>query len=163
MKTNFKKSEMLSLNCKKVQHVKICKKSSTVENVRQLCEELFLLKCIFLLTFTAFGYWNNKREATLLQNVKKQKLNFENHWHFCIFTAMLITYIKGGTPTQIFLERGSIMTRATFVIFWPKLSSFIYWCCYMYYTQVSYTGSWEPLVSHLIAACLQISFYLKPL
>ena len=36
------------------------------------------------------------------------------------------------------------MTRATFVIFWPKLSSFIDWCCY--YTQVSNTGSWEPLV-----------------
>jgi hypothetical protein len=24
---------------------------------------------------------------------------------------MLITYIKGGTPAQIFLERGSAMTR----------------------------------------------------
>jgi hypothetical protein len=59
-----------SLNCKNVQHVKIYKKSSTVENVWQLCEELFLLKCIFFLTFTAFGYSNNQREATLLQNVK---------------------------------------------------------------------------------------------
>jgi hypothetical protein len=29
---------------------------------------------------------------------------------------MLITYIKGGTPAQIFLERGSAMTRATFGI-----------------------------------------------
>ena len=47
------------------------KKFPTVENVRQLCEELLiLLKCIFLLTFTAFGYLNNQREATLLQNVK---------------------------------------------------------------------------------------------
>ena len=37
------------------------------------------------------------------------------------------------------------MTKATFVKFFlPKLSSFIDWCCY--YTQVSYTGSWEPLV-----------------
>ena len=37
------------------------------------------------------------------------------------------------------------MTKATFVFFFlPKLSSFIDWCCY--YTQVSYTGSWEPLV-----------------
>ena len=35
------------------------------------------------------------------------------------------------------------MTRATFVIFWQKLSSFFDWC---YYTQVSYTGSWESLV-----------------
>jgi hypothetical protein len=57
----------------------------------------------------------------------------------------LITYIKGGTPAQFVLERGSTMTRATFVIFWPKLSSFIDWCCY--YTHVSYTGSSEPLVS----------------
>jgi hypothetical protein len=30
------------------------------------------------------------------------------------------------------------------LIFLPKLSSFIDWCCY--YTQVSYTGSLEPLV-----------------
>jgi hypothetical protein len=43
---------------------------------------------------------------------------------------MLITYIKGGTPAQNFLEMGSAMMRATFVIFWPKLSSFIDWCCY---------------------------------
>jgi hypothetical protein len=42
------------------------------------------------------------------------------------------------------LERGSAMTRATFVIFLPKLASFIDWC---YYTHVSYTGSWEPLVT----------------
>jgi hypothetical protein len=28
------------------------------------------------------------------------------------FKAMLITYIKGGTPAQIVLERGSAMTRA---------------------------------------------------
>ena len=60
---------------------------------------------------------------------------------------MLITYIKGGTPAQIVLERGSAMTRATFVIFWPKLASFIDWC---YYTQVSYTGSWEPLVTYTL-------------
>ena len=37
------------------------------------------------------------------------------------FTGMLITYIKGGTPAQIFLERGSAMTRATFVIFYQVL------------------------------------------
>jgi hypothetical protein len=30
---------------------------------------------------------------------------------------MMITYIKGGTLAQIFLERGSAMMRATFVIF----------------------------------------------
>jgi hypothetical protein len=33
------------------------------------------------------------------------------------FIAMLIPYIKGETPAQIFLERGSAMMRATFVIF----------------------------------------------
>ena len=44
--------------------------SPTVENVRQLCEELFLLKCIFFCWLTAFGYSNNQREVTLLQNVK---------------------------------------------------------------------------------------------
>ena len=52
---------------------------------------------------------------------------FENHWHKCFFTAILITYIKGEPLPKCFL----------------KLSSFIDWC---YYTQVSYTGSWEPLV-----------------
>ena len=50
------------------------------------------------------------------------------------------------------------MTRATFGIFLPKLSSFIDWCC----TQVSYTGSWEPLVC---CRCeifdMVICFYLK--
>ena len=40
------------------------------------------------------------------------------------------------------------MTRATFVIFLPKLSGFIDWCCY--YAQVRYTGSWEPLVRYLM-------------
>jgi hypothetical protein len=30
---------------------------------------------------------------------------------------MLITYIKEGNPAQIVMERGSAMTRATFVIF----------------------------------------------
>jgi hypothetical protein len=30
---------------------------------------------------------------------------------------MLITYIKGGTPAKMFLERGAAMTRATFVNF----------------------------------------------
>jgi hypothetical protein len=37
-------------------------------------------------------------------------------------TAILITYIKGGIPAQNILEKGSAMTRATFL---PKLSSFI--------------------------------------
>ena len=36
----------------------------------------------------------------------------------CFFTAILITYIKGGTPAQIFLEKGFAMTRATFVFFY---------------------------------------------
>jgi hypothetical protein len=40
---------------------------------------------------------------------------------YVFFTAMLITYIKGGTSAQIFLERGSAMTRATFVIFYQVL------------------------------------------
>jgi hypothetical protein len=31
---------------------------------------LNMFACIFFFTFTAFGYSNNQREATLLQNVK---------------------------------------------------------------------------------------------
>jgi len=39
------------------------------------------------------------------------------------------------------------MMKANLLIFFlSKLSSFIDWC---YYTQVSYTGSWEPLVGVL--------------
>jgi hypothetical protein len=33
----------------------------------------------FLCWLTAFGYSNNQRETTLLQNVKQQNLDFENH------------------------------------------------------------------------------------
>jgi hypothetical protein len=66
---------------------------------------------------------------------------------------MLTTYIKGGTPAQFFFW----VTRATFVIFLPKLSSFIDWCCY--YTQVSYTGSWEPLVLFTIVLSALFSIY----
>ena len=77
----------LSLSCKNVQHVKIYKTFPTVKNVWQLCEELFLLKCIFC-WLTAFGYSNNQREATLLQNVKSEKLNFENHWHIWFFYSI---------------------------------------------------------------------------
>ena len=125
----------------KVQIAKMFSMSRSTKKVPQLkmsdnCVKSYSSwNAFFLLTFTAFGYSNNQREATLLQNV--------NHWHLCFFTAILITYIKGGTLAQIFLERGSAMTRATFGIFLSKLSSFIDWCCY---TQVSYTGSWEPLV-----------------
>jgi hypothetical protein len=32
-------------------------------------------------------------------------------------TAILITYIKGGTLAQIFLEKGSAMVRATLIFF----------------------------------------------
>jgi hypothetical protein len=45
------------------------------------------------------------------------KPKFSESLTLMFFTAMLITYIKGGTPAQIFLERGFAMTRATFVIF----------------------------------------------
>jgi hypothetical protein len=41
-----------------------------------------------------------------------------------LFTAILITYIKGGTPAQIFLETGSAMTRATFVFFFTEVLKF---------------------------------------
>ena len=113
-------------------------KISTVENFRQLCEELFLLKCI---CFCWLSLGNNSISKC---EVAKAKFCESLKHLFFFLTAMLIIYIKGGTSAQIFLERGSAMTRATFVIFWPKLSSFIDWCCY--YTQVSYACSWEPLV-----------------
>ena len=45
---------------------------------------------------------------------------------------MLITYIKGGTPAEIFLERGSAMTRVTFVIFLTEVIKF-YWLMLLLY------------------------------
>jgi hypothetical protein len=48
-----------------------------------------------------------------------------------VFTTILITYIKGGTPAQIFLEKGSAMTRATFVIFFTEVIKF-YWLMLLY-------------------------------
>jgi hypothetical protein len=39
---------------------------------------------------------------------------------YVFVTAILITYIKGGPPAQIFLEKGSAMTRVTFVIFFDR-------------------------------------------
>jgi hypothetical protein len=35
-------------------------------------------------------------------------------------TAILITYIKGGTPAQIYLEKGFAMMRATFGFFFYR-------------------------------------------
>jgi hypothetical protein len=40
------------------------------------------------------------------------------------FTAILITYIKGGNPAQIYLEKGSAMMRATFVFFFTEVLRF---------------------------------------
>ena len=60
------------------------------------------------------------------------KTKFWESLTFMFFTAMLITYIKGGTPAQI--ERGSAMTRATFVIFvifFTEVSKF-YWLMLIY-------------------------------
>jgi hypothetical protein len=39
-------------------------------------------------------------------------------------TAILITYIKGGTPAQIYLEKGSAMMRATFGFFFTEVIGF---------------------------------------
>jgi hypothetical protein len=53
--------------------------------------------------------------------------------------------LKGEPLPKFFCRKGLQWRKATFVnYFLPKLSSFIDWCCY--YIQVSYTGSWEPLV-----------------
>ena len=52
-------------------------------------------------------------------------LNFENHWHICFFTAILITYIKGGTPAQIW--RGLHL-----LIFFTEVIKF-YWLMLLLY------------------------------
>ena len=87
----------------------------------------------FCCWLTAFGYSNNQREATLLQNVKWEKLHFENHWHICFFTAILITYIKGGTPAQhFFCRRGLQWQRLHLLIFFTKVTKF-YWLMLLFY------------------------------
>ena len=39
-------------------------------------------------------------------------------------TAILITYMKGGTPAPVYLEKGSAMMRATFVVFFTEVIRF---------------------------------------
>ena len=60
---------MLSLNCKNVQHVKIYKKVPQLKMSNNGVKS-YSSRNAFFFTFTAFGYSNNQREATLLQNVK---------------------------------------------------------------------------------------------
>ena len=85
----------------------------------------------FFYWLTAFGYSNNQREATLLQNVKYENQNFENHWHICFFTAILITYIKGGTPAQFFCRK-SLQWRLHLLIFFTEVIKF-YWLMLLLY------------------------------
>ena len=61
---------MLSLNCKNVQHVKIYKKVPQLKMSNNYVKSYSSWNAFILLTFTAFGYSNNQRETTLLQNVK---------------------------------------------------------------------------------------------
>ena len=67
---------------------------------------------------------------------------------------------------KFFCRKGLQWRRLHLLIFLPKLSSFIDWCCY--YTQVSYTGSWEPLVEvpvpcleiiYLCVGCIDFAFF----
>ena len=110
--------------------------SRSTKNFPQLkmcdnCEELFLLKCIFC-WLTAFGYSNNQTEATLLQNVKSEKLNFENHWHIWFFSAILITYIKGEPLPTFFCRRGLQWWRLHLLIFFSEVIKF-YWLMLLLY------------------------------
>jgi hypothetical protein len=61
---------MLSLNYKNVQHVKIYKKVPQLKMSDNYVKSYSSWNAFLLLTFTAFGYSNNQRETTLLQNVK---------------------------------------------------------------------------------------------
>ena len=108
----------------------------------------------FFCWLTAFGYSNNQREATLLQNVKYQRLNFENHWHIYFFTAILITYIKGGTPAPIFFWRRGLQRRGLHLLFF-------YWSYQVLLTDVVIIPRWaiQALVEYLI--CIEIISYAK--
>ena len=60
---------MLSLKCKNVQHVKIYKKDPQLKMSDHGVKSYSSWNAFFC-WLTAFGYSNNQREATLLQNVK---------------------------------------------------------------------------------------------
>jgi hypothetical protein len=47
----------------------------------------------------------------------------KNYWHSTMSQDRLVNLAR-LTPDQIFLEKGSAMTRATFVIFFTEVSSF---------------------------------------
>ena len=111
---------MLSLNCKNVQHVKIYKKIPQLSMSDNCVKSYSSWKAFFFffLTFTAFGYSNNQREATLTK-CEVAKAKFWESLTFCFFTAMLITYINGWTPAQIFLERG-LQWRGLHLLFFDR-------------------------------------------
>jgi hypothetical protein len=67
------------------------------------CEELFLLKCIFLLTHCFWLLkWSKGSNSITKYEVGKAKF-WESLTYMFFFTAILITYIKGGTPAHILL------------------------------------------------------------
>ena len=117
---------MLSLNCKNVQHVKIYRKVPQLK-MSDNCVKSYSSWNAFFFTFTAFGYSNNQREATLLQNVKKQKLNFENHWHIWFFFTAILTYIKGGNPCTNFFGEGGLQWRGLHLLFFLTEVIKFYW------------------------------------
>ena len=60
-----------------------------------------------------------------------------------MFSYSNVDLLKGGTPAQIYLEKGVLQWWGLHLLFFDRI---IDWC---YYTQVTYTGSWEPLVKNI--------------
>ena len=83
----------------------------------------------FFCWLAAFGYSNRKQLYYKMWS--KKKLNFENHWHMFFFTAILITYIKGGTPPNFFCRRG-LQWRRLHLIFFTEVIKF-YWLMLLLY------------------------------
>ena len=85
----------------------------------------------FFCWLTAFGYSNYQREATLLQNVKSEKLNFENHWHICFLQQFWYLTLKRETLPKFFCRRGLQWQRLHLLIFFTEVIKF-YWLMLLY-------------------------------
>ena len=135
----------MSLNFKNVQHVKIYTKDPQLKMSENCVKSYSSWNAFFFFLLPLLLVTQIIKGKQLYYKMWSSKSKILRIIDICVFLQQCWKLIlKGEPPAQFFLERRSAMTRATFVIFWPKLSSFIDWCCY--YTQVSYTGSWEPLV-----------------
>ena len=82
----------------------------------------------FYCRLTAFGYSNNQREA----KCEVGKAKFWESLTYMFFTAILITYIKGGTPAHICFGEGICNDEGYICYFITEVIKF-YWLMFLLY------------------------------